>query len=188
MNKTKCKAENCKHNASRPSGLCGWCDRKHQKGLLSPDGRPRDVVCKAHGCKRKAKSKGFCGWCVHKFERGELDSDGSLSFKEAQKQKRKEIAKKKREQRKALQEKQLIKDQLKLKLSLETLKLMQEKHPEYRKTIHCPYYNITICPAACFGRMFVRQNSPSKCKKCDVYNDELLSIKSKVERLVDEKT
>lgn len=183
MSKTKCKNKNCKHNASRPSGFCGWCDRKYQKGDLLFDGRERDAFCKVSECNRAPKTNGFCGWCFKKYEKGELDFDGGLTVKALSKiKKQKDLAEKK--QKRAARNKTIaLKKALKASLNKDRLKALQVAHPHYKRTIHCPHFNITICPASCFGRMFVHDLAPSKCRKCEVHNNALEGLKEEIESL-----
>jgi len=182
-NKVDCKANKCFHSASKPSGFCGWCDKKYKSGELLADGRASREVCKASDCERPSTADIWCGYCIKRFEKGDLTSDGQLTLKAS----KRIIAKKKRQERideaKKKRQGQKLKKELKLILNIEKLKIIALMNEEYRRTFDCPYLQIQIDSASCFNRMFIkpRTKNISACKKCDIHNDKLEILRKRLE-------
>lgn len=185
----KCKAVKCKHKATKPSGFCGWCEKKYKAGQLLSDGRFKEDVCRSQVCDRPSKEDGWCGWCIKKFKRGELLIDGSLSLKAEKQALLKKARQSKRAENKKKREIEDLKEEIRSKLEPNKLKILAAQHEEYRKIIGCPHHHIQLDVASCFNRMLVQPKTSKRkglglCQKtCSLHVAKLPVLKERLENL-----
>lgn len=130
------------------------------------------VKCKVSDCSRPGKKEGFCGWCHRKYKKGLYDFDGTLSYKEAQKKALKEKREREKKKKSKLQIWKSRKKEIKSRLTIASLKVLQSENPESRVTFHCPTLEICITQAECYGRIYLSDKF-KKCAKCHIHDEDM---------------
>ena len=133
---------------------------------------PAKKECKVSNCDKPSKKAGFCGWCHRKYVKGILNHDGSLAYKEAKKQQAKARRDAKREAKKELDVWKSRKEDIKSRLTLPLLKVIQDEHPETRESFGCPVFSIQMSEVECYGRIYLR-NRYKECAKCHIHDGRM---------------
>jgi hypothetical protein len=128
--------------------------------------------CKVIECKHTAKKSGFCGWCFRKFEKGIYADDGTLTYDASQKKIAQVRRAAKREEKEKLRIWTLRKEEIKSRLTVAHLKVLQVEHPEIRVGFHCRALSICMEEAACYNRIYL-QNRYKECTRCHIHDDKM---------------